>query len=140
MPESVVKGRNPTNVWKINRLNGNSKERVGHPTQKPAELIRRLIRALSPCGGVVLDYFGGSGTTTRAAIEEGRHSIVSDVEPAIEKYLALHLKQIEQASFLTPKYELLKHSKVFKHPVYLSKISSKKKIQSKSFKLNEAAL
>jgi len=30
-PESVEKGRNPTNVWRIPRLNGNSLERVGHP-------------------------------------------------------------------------------------------------------------
>ena len=31
-PESVEKGRNPTNVWRMSRLNGNSRERVGHPT------------------------------------------------------------------------------------------------------------
>ena len=40
-PENLDKGINPTNVWKIPRLNGNSKERVGHPTQKPKELIER---------------------------------------------------------------------------------------------------
>ena len=33
-PESVEKGRNPTNVWRLPRLNGNSRERVGHPTQQ----------------------------------------------------------------------------------------------------------
>ena len=38
-PDSIEKGKNPTNVWRIGRLNGNSKERVGHPTQKPKELI-----------------------------------------------------------------------------------------------------
>jgi site-specific DNA-methyltransferase (adenine-specific) len=32
-PDSVEKGRNPTNVWQIPRLNGNSNERVGHPTR-----------------------------------------------------------------------------------------------------------
>ena len=46
-PESIEKGRNPTNVWKIPRLNGNSKERVGHPTQKPMTIIERLVKALS---------------------------------------------------------------------------------------------
>ena len=140
IPESIAKGRNPTNVWKINRLNGNSKERVGHPTQKPMELMRRLIKALSPYGGIVLDYFGGSGTTTRAAIEEGRHSIVSDIDPAIEKYLALHLKQIEQTSLLIPKYEFLKRSKAFKHPVYSNKINSQKTMQNKNVKLKEMTL
>ena len=42
--ETVDKGKNPTNVWEIGRLNGNSKERVGHPTQKPTEMIRRFVR------------------------------------------------------------------------------------------------
>ena len=35
IPENIEKGKNPTNVWEIGRLNGNSIERVGHPTQKP---------------------------------------------------------------------------------------------------------
>lgn len=39
IPENIEKGKNPTNVWEIGRLNGNSSERVGHPTQKPAEII-----------------------------------------------------------------------------------------------------
>ena len=47
-PESIEKGRNPTNVWKIGRLNGNSKERVGHPTQKPKAIILSLIHISEP--------------------------------------------------------------------------------------------
>ena len=58
-PESVEKGRNPTNVWHIPRLHGNSKERVGHPTQKPIAIIERLIKSLSYEGSVVLDFFAG---------------------------------------------------------------------------------
>jgi DNA modification methylase len=46
-PESIEKGRNPTNVWRIGRLQGNSLERVGHPTQKPLAIIERLIKSLS---------------------------------------------------------------------------------------------
>ena len=63
VPENLDKGINPTNVWKIPRLNGNSKERVGHPTQKPKELIERLVRSLSFPGSTVLDFFAGSGVT-----------------------------------------------------------------------------
>ncbi len=55
-PESIEKGRNPTNVWKISRLNGNSRERVGHPTQKPRQVIQRLVRSLSYPGSIVLDF------------------------------------------------------------------------------------
>lgn len=94
--DTIDKGRNPTNVWRINRLNGNSLERVGHPTQKPAELIRRLVRALSFEGSTVLDFFAGSGVTTRVAIEEGRHSLVSDSDPALEGYLAQQLRLLRE--------------------------------------------
>jgi site-specific DNA-methyltransferase (adenine-specific) len=91
-PESVEKGRNPTNVWRIGRLNGNSLERVGHPTQKPAAVIERLVRALSYPGSTVLDFFAGSGVTARVAIQEGRNSICSDADPAFRGYMA---KQLE---------------------------------------------
>lgn len=85
--ENVRKGRNPTNVWRIGRLNGNSRERVGHPTQKPRELIARLIRALSHPGHWVIDPFAGSGVTTRMAIELGRHSVAIDNDPSLNDFL-----------------------------------------------------
>jgi site-specific DNA-methyltransferase (adenine-specific) len=91
---SIEKGRNPTNVWQIGRLNGNSLERVGHPTQKPAELIRRLVRSLSYPGSIVLDFFAGSGVTTRVAIEEGRHSICGDNSRQLHTHLKKHLEQL----------------------------------------------
>ncbi len=93
-PESVEKGKNPTNVWRIPRLNGNSLERVGHPTQKPRALVQRLVRALSYRGSVVLDFFAGTGVTTRVAIEEGRHSISSDCEESLSKYLEQQLADV----------------------------------------------
>lgn len=93
-PESVEKGRNPTNVWQMHRLNGNAKERVGHPTQKPVQVVQRIVRALSYPGSVVLDFFAGSGVTTRVAIEEGRHSISSDADSKLHDYLKLHLDQM----------------------------------------------
>ena len=90
-PESVEKGRNPTNVWRIGRLNGNSLERVGHPTQKPAAVIERLVRALSYPGSTVLDFFAGSAVTARVAIQEGRNSISSDADPVLREYMAKQL-------------------------------------------------
>ncbi len=84
--ESVEKGRNPTNVWRMTRLNGNDAERVGHPTQKPATIVRRLVRALSYPGSTVWDFFAGSAVTTAVAIEEGRNSISSDIDPSLHSY------------------------------------------------------
>jgi site-specific DNA-methyltransferase (adenine-specific) len=115
-PESVEKGKNPSNVWRMMRLNGNSKERVGHPTQKPCEVIRRLVRGLSYPGSVVLDFFGGSGVTTRVAIEEGRHSIVSDVDPHTQIYVRQQLKNMGN-DMLSPRYEFAKTLTKL-HPVY----------------------
>jgi site-specific DNA-methyltransferase (adenine-specific) len=106
-PTSIDKGKNPTNVWEIGRLNGNSKERVGHLTQKPVELIRRIVKALSFEGSIVLDPFAGSGTTGRVCIEEGRHSLLVDTDNKLEDYLEKHIKQIESFSFLH-KYRIMK--------------------------------
>ena len=94
-PDSIEKGRNPTNVWNISRLNGNSKERVGHPTQKPRQVIQRLVRSLSYPGSTVLDFFGGSGITTRVAIEEGRHSISCDNSQSFTGYVEQQIGKIK---------------------------------------------
>lgn len=99
-PENLEKGINPTNVWRIPRLNGNSKERVGHPTQKPKELISRIVRSMSYEGSTVVDFFAGSGVTTRVAIEEGRNSISSDADPMFRAYLDSHLAQLREARTL----------------------------------------
>ncbi len=91
-PDTVEKGKNPTNVWEINRLNANSKERVGHPTQKPLAVIRRLVQSLSYPGSLVLDFFAGSGTTGRVCIEENRNSLLVDNDPKLIEFHNNHLK------------------------------------------------
>jgi len=124
-PESVEKGRNPTNVWRIPRLNGNARERVGHPTQKPAALIRRLVKSLSHPGSVVLDFFAGSCVTTRVAIEEGRHSIGCDTDPRVDLYLDRQLENMDRGHGshgarpgIGIPYEITKKRLSGKHPVF----------------------
>ncbi len=98
-PETTRKGKNPTNVWEIGRLNGNSKERVGHPTQKPVAIIERFVRALSYPGSTVLDFFAGSGTVGRVCINEGRNCLMCDSDKKSLEYFAKHLslmKELEQ--------------------------------------------
>lgn len=116
-PESIEKGRNPTNVWRIPRLGANSVERVGHPTQKPTALIRRLMRALSYPGSVVLDFFAGSGVTARVAIEEGRHSISGDADPAMRRYLEGQLERLQPPA---APYRLLQDADLTAHPAFTS--------------------
>jgi site-specific DNA-methyltransferase (adenine-specific) len=115
-PETLEKGRNPTNVWRMPRLNGNSHERVGHPTQKPLAVIRRLVRSLSYPGSTVLDFFAGAGVTTRAAIEEGRHSISADIDPCLHTYLEAQLRQLPAE--VDPPYRMLCPDKFEEHPVF----------------------
>jgi site-specific DNA-methyltransferase (adenine-specific) len=53
-----------------------------HPTVKPVALMRWLIRLVTKPGDVVLDPFGGSGTTGVAALLEGRRVVLVEREPA----------------------------------------------------------
>jgi site-specific DNA-methyltransferase (adenine-specific) len=120
-PESVEKGKNPTNVWRISRLNGNSLERVGHPTQKPIAIIERLIKALSFEGSTVLDFFAGSAVTTRVAIEQGCHSISTDISPEITNYFEKHMKNWNaQENFLNPRipFQTLNQKEFRLHPIF----------------------
>ena len=74
----IAQGQVPTDVWNIPIVGTNSKERVGYPTQKPIRLVKRAIGASCAHGGIVLDPFGGSGTTALAAVALDRRFIVID--------------------------------------------------------------
>ncbi len=54
-----------------------------HPTQKPLDILRPMVRYSCPPGGTVLDCFAGSGSTAKAAQLEERHSIVIEEDAVI---------------------------------------------------------
>ncbi len=54
----------------------------GHPCPRPPDGVKYIVRSLAPPGGLVLDPFGGSGTTAVAAIHEGRRCLIIEKEPA----------------------------------------------------------
>ena len=73
-------GRLLGNVWTdINPINSQAKERLGYPTQKPEELLERIIEASSNEGDVVLDPFCGCGTTIAVAHRLKRNWIGIDI-------------------------------------------------------------
>jgi len=75
-----VEGNFVEDLWDdIPPINAMSKERVGYPTQKPEELIQRIISASSNEGDLVADFFCGSGTTAAVAEKLKRKWIVSDL-------------------------------------------------------------
>jgi DNA modification methylase len=63
----------------ISAINSMAQERLGYPTQKPEELLDRIINASSNEGGVVLDPFCGCGTTIASAQKNNRQWIGIDI-------------------------------------------------------------
>src|SRR3989344_7345327 len=66
-------------VWDIGVINGMAVERLDYPTQKPEELLEKIIKASSNEGDLVADFFCGSGTTLAVAEKLGRKWIGSDL-------------------------------------------------------------
>lgn len=81
-----VYGRHRSNVWTYAGVNtfreGRDEELRMHPTVKPVALVADAIRDCSRRADVVLDCFGGSGTTLVAADQCGRHARLIELEPA----------------------------------------------------------
>ncbi len=74
MPGSLV-----TDIWTdILPINSQAKEKIDYPTQKPEELLGRIIKASSNPGDLVLDCFAGSGTTLAVAEKLGMRWIGVD--------------------------------------------------------------
>lgn len=74
-----VDGKLVDSVWEIQSVNPMAKEKNGYPTQKPEELLQRVIASSSNKGDIVLDCFGGSGTTAAVAEKMGRRWITCDI-------------------------------------------------------------
>ena len=73
--EYLAKGKFATNLWRVPSLKGSSREKVGHPTQKPLALLERIVASSSREDDLVLDPFCGSGSTLVAAHRLNRRYI-----------------------------------------------------------------
>ena len=85
------RGRLPEDVWYIPTINAMSKERTGHPTQKPLTLLNRIISASSNEGDLVMDPFCGCATTCVAAQQLGRQWIGIDIGKSVVDLLVQRL-------------------------------------------------
>lgn len=70
------------------------KDRLGHPTQKPIKLMRRMVLGSTNMGDIVLDPFMGSGTTGIACKETGREFIGFEID---DRYFKIAEKRISEA-------------------------------------------
>jgi hypothetical protein len=73
------KGVKDNDVWNISVINSQASERTGYPTQKPEDLVSKIVSCASPEDGLVLDFFMGSGTTLAVAMKLGRRFIGADI-------------------------------------------------------------
>lgn len=64
-----------------------------HPTVKPLSLVRWLVRLVTPPGGLVLDPFGGSGTTGEACVIEGFRCILIERDPEYAELIRARLSK-----------------------------------------------
>jgi DNA modification methylase len=78
---NLERGKVPEDWWYFPVVARLHHERTGYPTQKPEALLTRVIAASSPAGGLVGDFFCGSGTTLAAAERLGRSWIGCDTHP-----------------------------------------------------------
>ena len=77
-PEKAARGKLPTDVWWQTIVPPGGKESTGYATQKPETILKRIISTSSNPGDLVLDFFAGSGTTAKVALDLERYFIVVD--------------------------------------------------------------
>lgn len=99
--EGKVKGkvkrkRDITNIWLVNKPFRNP----DHPTQKPVRLVMKAIKFSSERGDIVLDVFGGSGSTLIAAEQSGRKCYMMELDP---RYCDVIIKRWENLTGLMAK-------------------------------------
>ena len=69
----------PSDTWYVATINAMAKEKLDYSTQKPEELLEKIIKASSNQDMVVVDFFGGSGVTAAVANKLGRKFIHCDI-------------------------------------------------------------
>jgi site-specific DNA-methyltransferase (adenine-specific) len=89
--EKAERGKTPTDVWWHTIVPTSGHEKTGYPTQKPLGILNRVIKVHSRPGDVVLDFFGGSGTTGDAAARHDRGFVLIDNNPEAVQIAATRL-------------------------------------------------
>ena len=89
--------RHPTTVVRFGSVESAS---ALHPTQKPLDLMRWLVRTYTNPGDTVLDCFAGSGSTLAACLMEGRHGVGCELDAGYYAKATARLQAIEAAPML----------------------------------------
>lgn len=103
--EKAKKGKTPTDVWWHTIVPTNASERNGYPTQKPVELLARIVKVHSNPGDLLLDFFAGSGSFGEAAYLNRRNFVMVDEKKEAVEIMARRLQAAnpELLGFSIPK-------------------------------------
>ncbi len=85
--------------WDIPTINNMAKERLGYPTQKPEELLMRIVESSSRKSEIVLDPFAGCGTAIVVAQQLGRQWIGIDISPTAVGLMKRRMEKVGAAGF-----------------------------------------
>lgn len=99
-PEKASRGKLPTDTWWHTIVATNSREKTGYPTQKPLGILKRIVRASSNPGDLVLDFFAGSGTTGESCRQLGRRFILIDDNPQAMQVMARRFQDDPQIEWV----------------------------------------
>ncbi|WP_335982935.1 site-specific DNA-methyltransferase [Fusobacterium polymorphum] len=88
-------------------------EIIGYPTQKPGELLSRIIKASTDEGDLIMDFFGGSGTSMAVAEKLGRRWITCDLGKLSYLTMQKRILQIQDSQSLDKKSKYNKPAKSF---------------------------
>ena len=86
-------GYNPKDLWSTSRIHAQDPEREDHPTQKPLEIIERMVKSSCPKNGIVFDPFMGTGTTAIACIKNNRQYVGFEIN---KNYYNIILNRIKK--------------------------------------------
>lgn len=89
-------GAKPRDVIEIPTISNSAEEKTAHPTQKPEELLRKIILAPSNAGDVVVDPFLGSGTSVVVAEQLNRKWLGCDISTEYLKWAIDRIKHVKR--------------------------------------------
>lgn len=98
-PSKAARGKRLTDTWWATIVPTNGKERTGYPTQKPLAVLRRIVRTSSPRGGLVADFFAGSGTCGIASHEADRNFLLVDDNPEAVRVMARRFEGVQGVQY-----------------------------------------
>jgi len=107
-PRNNLFGRNPGNVWEVDRVAFGSNDQTSHIAVFPEEISDRIILSTTDENDFVLDPFSGSGTVCKVAKSRGRHFLGFEISPLYHNESVRRMSYQANGELLSVLSEILK--------------------------------